>query len=73
MCTGPSTMDGYDNYDRILQRRILQREIASKRQLLEKMTLHWLEHFAVSYATVGQSADMEHYIQTVRSDALVLL
>jgi uncharacterized protein (DUF1800 family) len=68
--TGPSTMDGYDNYDTILRRRILQREIASKRQLLEKMTLHWLEHFAVSQDKVNSAAAMIHYEETVRTDAL---
>jgi uncharacterized protein (DUF1800 family) len=68
--TGPKTMDGYDNYDRILQRRILQREIASKRQLLEKMTLHWLEHFSVSQDKVNSAAAMIHYEETVRTDAL---
>ncbi|MDB5069078.1 MAG: hypothetical protein JWM87_189 [Candidatus Eremiobacteraeota bacterium] len=68
--TGPSTKDGYDNYDAILQRRIVQREIASKRQLLEKMTLHWLEHFAVSQDKVNSAAAMIRYEETVRTDAL---
>ena len=68
--TGPKTGDGYDNYDRILQRRILQREIASKRQLLEKMTLHWVEHFSVSQDKVNSAAAMIHYEETVRTDAL---
>ena len=68
--TGPKTMDGYDNYDNILRRRILQREIASKRQLLEKMTLHWLEHFAVGDDKVNSAAAMIHYEETVRTDAL---
>jgi uncharacterized protein (DUF1800 family) len=68
--TGPKTMDGYDNYDRILERRIMQREIASKRQLLEKMTLHWLEHFSVSQDKVNSAAAMIHYEETVRTDAL---
>jgi len=48
----------------------MQYEVNTQWQLREKLTLHWLEHFAVSYATVGQSADMEHYIETVRADAL---
>jgi uncharacterized protein (DUF1800 family) len=39
-------------------------------QLREKLTLHWLEHFSVSEQTVNQSADMEHYIETVRADSL---
>ncbi|MBV8642636.1 MAG: DUF1800 family protein [Candidatus Eremiobacteraeota bacterium] len=60
----------YDTTDNILQRRILQREIASKRQLLEKMTLHWLEHFAVSEDKVASSAAMIQYEETVRTDAL---
>jgi uncharacterized protein (DUF1800 family) len=68
--TGPATSDGYDDYSRILQRRVLQREIASKRQLLEKMTLHWLEHFAVSDDKVNSAAAMIHYEETIRTDAL---
>ena len=68
--TGPTTMNGYDNYANILQRQILQREIASKRQLLEKMTLHWLEHFAVSEDKVNDPGAMAHYEATVRTDAL---
>jgi uncharacterized protein (DUF1800 family) len=68
--TGPSTNNGYDYYGNILQRQILQREIATKRQLLEKMTLHWLEHFAVSEDKVGDPGAMAHYEATVRTDAL---
>jgi uncharacterized protein (DUF1800 family) len=68
--TGPTTMNGYDNYGNILQRQILQREIASKRQLLEKVTLHWLEHFSVSEDKVNDPGAMAHYEATVRTDAL---
>jgi uncharacterized protein (DUF1800 family) len=67
---GATTPSYYDNYENILQRRILQREIASKRQLLEKMTLHWLEHFAVSQDKVNSAAAMIQYEETVRTDAL---
>jgi uncharacterized protein (DUF1800 family) len=68
--TSPQTMNGYDSYSNILQRQILQREIASKRQLLEKVTLHWLEHFAISQDKVNDAGAMAHYEATVRSDAL---
>jgi uncharacterized protein (DUF1800 family) len=66
--TGNPTTDG--NYAANIEDRLLQWQVHTQWQLREKLTLHWLEHFAVSYATVNQSADMEHYIQTVRADAL---
>jgi uncharacterized protein (DUF1800 family)/uncharacterized protein (DUF1501 family) len=66
--TGNSTTDG--NYSANIEDRLMQWEVNTRWQLREKITLHWLEHFAVSEATVGQSADMEHYIQTIRADAL---
>jgi uncharacterized protein (DUF1800 family) len=66
--TGNATTDG--NYAANIEDRLLQWQVHTQWQLREKMTLHWLEHFAVSYATVNQPADMEHYIQTVRADAL---
>lgn len=68
--TSPQTMNGYDDYRTILERRIVQREVASKRQLLEKMTLHWLEHFAVSEDKVNSAPAMIHYEETLRTDAL---
>ncbi|MDQ6925047.1 MAG: DUF1800 domain-containing protein [Candidatus Eremiobacteraeota bacterium] len=68
--TSPQTMNGYDDYRFILERRIVQREVASKRQLLEKMTLHWLEHFAVSEDKVNSPSAMIHYEETLRTDAL---
>jgi uncharacterized protein (DUF1800 family) len=66
--TGNSMTDG--NYAANIEDRLMQYEVNTQWQLREKLTLHWLEHFAVSYATVGQSGDMEHYIETVRADAL---
>jgi uncharacterized protein (DUF1800 family) len=66
--TGNPTTDG--NYAPNIEDRLMQWQVNTQWQLREKVTLHWLEHFAVSYATVGQPADMEHYIQTVRADAL---
>jgi uncharacterized protein (DUF1800 family) len=68
--TSPQTMNGYDDYRFILERRITQREVASKRQLLEKMTLHWLQHFAVSEDKVNSPPAMIHYEETLRTDAL---
>jgi len=66
--TGNAKTDG--NYAANIEDRLMQWQVNTQWQLREKLTLHWLEHFSVSYATVNQSADMEHYIQTVRSDAL---
>ena len=54
----------------IVQDRIIQREVSSQRQLLEKVTLHWLEHFAVSEDKVNDIGAMAHYEDTVRADAL---
>jgi uncharacterized protein (DUF1800 family) len=68
--TSPQTMNGYDDYRFILERFIVQREVASKRQLLEKMTLHWLQHFAVSEDKVNSPSAMIHYEDTLRADAL---
>jgi uncharacterized protein (DUF1800 family) len=66
--TGNSNVDG--NYGANIEDRLMQYEVNTQWQLREKLTLHWLEHFAVSEATVNQSGDMEHYIETVRADAL---
>jgi uncharacterized protein (DUF1800 family) len=66
--TGNSTVDG--NYAANIEDRLMQWQVNTQWQLREKLTLHWLEHFSVSNATVNQSGDMEHYIQTVRADAL---
>jgi uncharacterized protein (DUF1800 family) len=59
-----------NNIPNIVQDRIIQREVSSQRQLLEKMTLHWLEHFAVSEDKVNDIGAMAHYEDTVRADAL---
>jgi uncharacterized protein (DUF1800 family) len=66
--TGNPAID--DSIDNNIERRIVQREVASKRQLLEKMTLYWLEHFAVSENGVNDIGAMAHYEDTVRADAL---
>ena len=66
--TGNPTTDG--NYGANIEDRLIQWQVNTVWQLREKLTLHWLEHFAVSNATVNQPADMEHYIETVRADAL---
>ena len=65
--TGTDVDNGIQN---IVQDRIIQREISSNRQLLEKVTLHWLEHFAVSQDKVNDIGAMAHYEDTVRADAL---
>jgi uncharacterized protein (DUF1800 family) len=66
--TGNSTTDG--NYSANIEDRLMQWQVNTQWQLREKITLHWLEHFSVSEATVNQAPDMEHYIETVRNDAL---
>jgi uncharacterized protein (DUF1800 family) len=66
--TGNSMTDG--NYSANIEDRLMQWQVNTQWQLREKITLHWLEHFAVSEATVNQAPDMEHYIETVRADAL---
>jgi len=66
--TGNPTVDG--NYTAAIEDRLLQWQVNTQWQLREKLTLHWLEHFSVSNATVNQPGDMEHYIETVRADAL---
>lgn len=57
-----------------VEHRLFQWQVATTWQLREKITLHWLEHFAINYSKVqnssGAMGDMEHYIQTVRYDAL---
>ena len=54
---------------------LIQNEVNSKCQLREKITLHWLEHFAVGSAKVVDESDpsgstMQHYINTVRAESL---
>jgi uncharacterized protein (DUF1800 family) len=66
--TGNATTDD-KNYNR-LEDRIIQREVASNAQLLEKVTEHWLDHFAVGNEKVSDSFAMMHYEETVRADAL---
>lgn len=66
--TGNSTVDG--NYGANIEDRLMQWQVNTTWQLREKLTLHWLEHFSVSEATVQSPGDMEHYVQTIRADAL---
>ena len=66
--TGNANTDG-QNYN-LLEDRIIQREVASNAQLLEKVTEHWLDHFAVGNGKVSDSYAMLHYEETVRADAL---
>ena len=66
--TGNTAIDNSINTR--IEERILERQIGTKRQLLEKVTLHWLEHFAVSQDGVNDIGAMAHYEDTVRADAL---
>ncbi len=52
------------------ERRLIERQFATKRQVQEKLVLHWLEHFAVGNAKVNDAALMSHYEETLRADAL---
>ena len=54
----------------IFERAVVQHMILTPRQLQAKMELHWLDHFSIGQATVGDPAVMYHYDQTVRANAL---
>ncbi|MDX2169025.1 MAG: DUF1800 domain-containing protein [Deltaproteobacteria bacterium] len=54
----------------VWQLRWLTRMAYSRRQLLEKMTLIWHEHFAVSNGKVGALPLMRDYEQLLRANAL---
>jgi len=54
----------------IFERAVVQHMILTNRQLQAKLELHWLDHFAVSLASVGDPAIMYHYDQTIRANAL---
>jgi hypothetical protein len=60
---------GYPDYN-IFERAVVQHMILTQRQLQAKLELHWLDHFSVSLAGVGDPAIMYHYDQTVRANAL---
>jgi uncharacterized protein (DUF1800 family) len=60
--------DIYDDYDLI--RGWYIRMVYSKRQLLEKMTLIWHEHFATSNDKVGVGGFMQDYEFVLRANAL---
>jgi uncharacterized protein (DUF1800 family) len=50
--------------------RWLTRMTYSRRQLLEKMTLVWHEHFPVSIGKIGNGKPMHDYEETLRRNAL---
>lgn len=54
----------------IYQRRLVERQIHSERQLQEKLVLHWMEHFSVGVSKVGDWALMGRYEDTIRKQAL---
>ncbi len=64
------------NYAQETEDRLIQWQVATKWQLREKVTLHWLEHFSISNGTntgaagINDAGAMEHYSMTVRADAL---
>jgi uncharacterized protein (DUF1800 family) len=64
----PETRNLFDDYKRIL--RWYTRMVYSRRQLQEKMTLIWHEHFATSNAKVGLAHFMQYQEDTLRKDAL---
>ncbi|MDP9017815.1 MAG: DUF1800 domain-containing protein, partial [Candidatus Eremiobacteraeota bacterium] len=54
----------------VYARRLLIREIYSKRQVQEKLVLHWLDHFSVGVSKVDNHALMARYEETLRYGAL---
>jgi uncharacterized protein (DUF1800 family) len=64
----PATRSLFDDGKYI--RRWYTRMVYSKKQLQEKMTLIWHEHFAVSNAKVGLAHFMGDYEETLRKDSL---
>jgi uncharacterized protein (DUF1800 family) len=67
--TRSNSTGGYDDWD-LWERRLIQREHYTKRQVQEKMVLHWLDHFSVSNDAVGDPAVMSEYEDVLRADAL---
>jgi uncharacterized protein (DUF1800 family) len=67
--TTTNSTGGYIDWD-VWERRLIQREIYTKRQVQEKMVLHWLDHFSISDDKVGDPAVMSQYEDIVRADAL---
>lgn len=57
-------------YQQIVENRLFEQQVATQRQLVEKLTLHWIEHFSVSQYVVNSPGAMDHYIETIRADAL---
>ena len=70
--TPPASLSASGNYVdyNVFDRLIIQHMVFTPCQLLAKMELHWLDHFAVGLQTVGDPALMYHYEQTIRADAL---
>jgi uncharacterized protein (DUF1800 family) len=64
----PQTRDMFEDDERI--RRWYTRMVFSRRQLLEKMTLLWHEHFATSNAKVGLAHFMQAQEDMLRANAL---
>lgn len=64
----PATRNLFDDYRRI--RRWYTRMVYSRRQLQEKMTLIWHQHFATSNAKVGLAHFMQAQEDMLRANAL---
>lgn len=54
----------------VYERRLVQRQVTTLRQVQEKLVLHWLDHFSVGNGKVRDAAMMSHYEETLRADAL---
>jgi uncharacterized protein (DUF1800 family) len=54
----------------IFERTLIQHWVLTQWQLQAKVELHWLDHFSVSLNGVGNPAMMDHYIKTIRANAL---
>ncbi|GAC1355595.1 MAG: hypothetical protein NVSMB31_16060 [Vulcanimicrobiaceae bacterium] len=68
----PSFTNGKGDLDdpAVYARRLLERELYSKRQVQEKLVLHWIEHFSVGVSKIDNHALMSRYEETLRYGAL---
>jgi uncharacterized protein (DUF1800 family) len=67
--TRSNSTGGYDDWN-VFERRLIEREIYTKRQVQEKMVLHWLDHFSISIGGVGDPALMSNYESVLRAQGL---
>ena len=54
----------------VYERRLVERQYSTLRQVQEKLVLHWIDHFSIGNTKVKDAAMMSHYEETLRADAL---